>query len=200
MPIDETPITEHPATGFDVEAWLQDAHLPEESTEVYKRADVIGELSALRRQIELQREAAAAAERTSGETSELATLEARYQALLDTFAGSQLTVYCRAISPDERREVRAASEKATAGKDSIEQNAYFGYELLAKAIIAVKPFEGERTPVSWDAATVRKMENTIGGTQMNAVLQAHQLAQGRMPSVDADFLQKPSGAAAGQGS
>lgn len=197
----ETQIEQHPATGFDVEAWLQDAHLPEESADVYKRADVIGELSALRRQLELQREAAAStvSERTVGEADPLRELEAKCQALVETFAGSQLTVYARALGPDERRAIREASTAATKEKPQDEQNADFGYRLLAKAIVAVRPFGGERTPVSWTPEQVRKMENTIGGTQMSQVLDAHRIAQNKVPEVDADFLHRPSGADAGRG-
>lgn len=189
----------HPAAEFNIEDWLQDAHMPEESVDVYKRADVVAELSALKRQIEVQRKAAAGAERTAGDANELAGLEKQYSELVATFAGSQLTIYTRALSGDEKRAIRAASDKRTEGKPVTEQNADHGYELLGKAIIAVKPFEGERVPVSWDQATIRSMENAIGPAQMSAVLQAHQLAQNRLPAVDADFLQKPSGEDVGQG-
>lgn len=196
----ETPeIEQHPATGFDVEAWLQDAKMPEESADVYKRADVIGELSALRRKIELHREAAAGAERSAGDADELTTLEKRYQDLVDTFAGSQLTIYTRALGPDERREAREASDKRTEGKPTDEVNRDFGYVLLGRSIVAVKPFGGERTPVSWSAEVIRSMENTIGGSQMSTVMDAHRLAQNKLPEVDADFLHKPSGEDAGQG-
>jgi len=196
---DTAEIQEHPATGFDVEAWLQDAKMPEESTDVYQRADVIGELSALRRQIELQHEAAAGAERSAGDTDELATLVKRYDELVRTFAGSQLTIFTRALGPDERKAAREVNEKRNEGKAPDEVNRDFGYVLLSMSIIAVKPFEGERTPVSWSPELVRKMENTIGGTQMSAVLDAHRLAQNKLPEVDADFLHRLSGEDAGQG-
>lgn len=187
----------HPAAEFNIEDWLQDARMPEESVDVYKRADVIGELSALRRQIEVHRQAHAGTERSAGDSNELTDLEQRYSDLVETFASSQLTIFTRAISPDEKRAVRKASDERTKDKTPDEQNSDFGYELLGRSIIAVQPFEGQRTPVSWDHATVRSMENAIGQTQMSAVLKAHQLAQNRLPSVDADFLQKPSGEGAG---
>lgn len=197
----ETPtIEQHPATGFDVEAWLQDAAMPEESVDVYKRADVIGKLSALRRKIELHRKAAAVTERTAGDdTDELTELERQYEALVDTFTGSQLTIYCRALGPDERQAVREESAERTKDKPTDEQNRDFGYVLLSKSIIAVEPFGGERTPVAWSPEVIRSMENTIGGTQMSEVLDAHRVAQNKLPAVDADFLHKPSGEEAGQG-
>jgi hypothetical protein len=185
--------TELNPAGFDVEEWLQDAAMPEESIDVYKRADVIGELERLKRQIAVQREAAAGAERTASDTNELAELEKRYDDLVETFAGSQLTVYVRAISGDEKRELREASDKRTEGKTPLERNADHGYGLLARAVIAVRPFEGERVTVNWGHEQIRKLENTLGPAQMNAVLQAHQRAQANLPAVDADFLHRPSG-------
>lgn len=194
----ETTTKQHPATGFDVEAWLQDAAMPEHSADVYKRADVIGELEVLQRQITLRREANQL-EKTAHGDKVLAEYERRYAELVDTFTGSLITIYARAISPDERRAIRKEAEEASQGKDPDEQNALFGYGVLARAIVAVRPFEGERTPVSWNATTIRTLENRIGGTQMSAVLDAHRIAQNQIPAVDADFLQKPSGGDAGQG-
>lgn len=189
----------HPAAAFNVEDWLLDAHMPEESADVYKRADVIGELSALRRQIETHQEAAAADEKTAGDTDGLTTLTARYQELLETFAGSQLTVYTRALSPDEKRAIRAESEARTKDLPQAEQNADFGYALLARAIVAVRPFEQDRVEVQWTPTQVRALENKIGQLQVQAILAAHQAAQNQLPAVDADFLQKPSGEGLGQG-
>ena len=195
----ETPAAEqHPAAVFNVEDWLQDAHMPEESAEVYKRADVIGELSALRRKIEVAQEAAAGAEASAAETSELTTLTAQYEELVQTFCDSQLTIYARALSPDQKRAMRAAHEERVKDLTPVQQNTEYGYDLLAASIVAVRPFGGPRTEVSWDHATIRSMENAIGATQMSQVLQAHQAAQNRLPAVDADFLRRPSGEDDGQ--
>lgn len=189
-------VQEHPATGFNVEDWLTDAAMPQESADVFKRADVIGELSAIKRQIELHREAGAI-EQTAGETSGIAELEKRYTELVDIFTGSQLTIYVRALSPDERREIRHRSEEITKDKDKATQNADFGYRSLARSIVAVQPLDGERTEVDWTPETVRKIERSLGDTQMKAVVRAQQIAQNALPDVDADFLRKPSGGGAG---
>jgi len=185
-----------PAT-FNVEDWLLDAHLPEESADVFKRADVLGELSALQRQIEVLQEAAGVAEKSAGEASELTTLTARYDALLGTFGDSLLTVYVRAISPDEKRALRAAHDERTKDLPPLEQNQQYGYDLLAASIVAVRPHGGERTPVRWTPAQVLAMENAIGGAQMSTVLDAHRVAQNKLPAVDADFLRRRSGSEAG---
>lgn len=197
----ETPeaVAPHPATAFNVEDWLQDARMPEESADVFKRADVIGELQALQRKIGVQREAAAGAERTANQASELTTLEARYEELLQTFADSQLTVFVRALSPDEKRALRTAHDERVKALDALAQNNEFGYDLLAASITAVQPFGGARTDVTWTHTQVRALENKLGATQMSLVLQAHQNAQNRLPAVDADFLLKPSGSETGQG-
>lgn len=192
-------ITTHPATGFDIETWLQDAAMPQESADVYKRADVVGELSALQRQIEVYREAAADPERSAadGTSGTLAELEAEYDKLVDTFTGSLLTIYTRALSPDEKRELREANEKVHPD-NPVKQNEEYGHALLAASIVAVRPFGGERTPVTWTAQQVRSMERAIGSVQMKQVLAAHQTAQNTLPDVDADFLHRPSGEGVGQ--
>lgn len=183
---------------FDVEAWLTDAKMPEESAEVYKRADVIAELQVVRRQIETQREAATIEKTAHGDTV-LRNLERRYKDLVETFTGSKLTIYVRAISPDEQRESREATEKRTEGMDPKLQNMEFGYDLLARSIVAVRPADGERTPVEWGIKQVKAMEKSIGAAQMSEVLNARMQAQNGLPRVDADFLPKPSGSDDGQG-
>ena len=193
-----TPVTQHPAAEFDVQAWLQDAKMPEESADVYKRADVIGEISELRRRIAILRKAAAV-EKSAGEESggELAELEAQHDRLAEEFASSQLTIYVRALGPDERKEVREAHAKRTDGLPEDEANRSFGYDLLSKSIIAVRPYGGERVGVTWSPEVIRGMENSIGGTQMSLVLDAHRVAQNKVPEVDADFLHRPSGEGTG---
>lgn len=183
---------------FDVEAWLTDAKMPEESAEVFKRADVIAELQVVRRQIETQREAATIEKTAHGDTV-LRNLERRYKELVETFTGSKLTVYVRALSPDEQRESREATEKRTEGMDPKLQNLEFGYDVLARSIIAVMPAGGERTPVQWGIKQIKTMEKAIGAAQMTEVINARMQAQNGLPRVDADFLHKLSGSDDGQG-
>lgn len=186
------------AAEFNLDDWATDANLPEESVDVYKRADVVGELSALKRQITLHREAFSG-EKTAGEESGLAVLEARYAELVETFGHSMLTIYIRALTTDELYEVRQASDERTKGMEPKRQNAEFGFDLLAAAIIAVRPIgEDERTTVRWDTHKIKQLEKAIGGAQMSLLLQARQIAQNAVPTVDADFLLRPSGSEDGQ--
>lgn len=185
-------MTNTPET-FDIEAWLTDAHLPEESADVYKRADVISELSELRRRIELEDAADDPQERTIGQKSPTADLEARYAELLQTFAASKLTVYVRALTGEELRTARAEHEKRTEGMEPKEANIEFGYDLLAAAIVGMKPAGGERKPVSMTSQAVKKLAAGIGEVQVSAILQARQQAQSGVPQVDADFLLQRSG-------
>lgn len=182
--------------AFDVEGWLQDAKLPEESATVYKRADVVAELSDLKRRIEL--EARAASPEYTAADPALTPLEKEYQALLETFSKSALTVYVRALTDDERNALRAAHDERTKDwKDPIKANAAFGYDLLAGAITHMTPAGGKKASVKLTPAQVEAMENAIGNTQMQVILAARQTAQNALPAVDADFLLKRSGTEAG---
>lgn len=190
-------MTELNAPTFDVEGWLKDAALPEESATVYKRPDVVAELSDLKRRITI--EARANDVEQSAASKGAKALEKEYEQLLRTFSDSALTIYVRALAPDELKDLRAAHEERTKGMDSKEANGEFGFDLLAAAITAVKPAGGERLPAQFTPAKVKAMEDAIGATQMTAVLAARQQAQNALPTVDADFLRKPSGTEAGQG-
>jgi len=192
----ETLMTElNPAT-FDLDAWATDASLPEESADVYKRADVIGELSALQRKIAIRREAFKG-EKTANGDKELTDMERRHTELVETFAGSKLTVFVRALTSDELADLREAHDKATQGMDPQRANKEFGFDLLAASIISVQPAGEERYDVRWDTHMIKRLEKAIGPAQMTEILNARQYAQNAVPTVDADFLRKSSGTEAG---
>lgn len=187
----------NPAT-FDVEAWLTDAALPEESATVYKRPDVVAELTDLKRRIGIENRAANVEQSAASKSG--SALEKEYEALLRTFSDSALTVYVRALTRDEMKDMRAAHDKRTPeDMKPADANAEFGYELTAAAIVAVKPAGGQRVPVTFTADKVKALEAAIGASQMQLVLAAKQQAQNGLPQVDADFLRKPSGTETGQG-
>lgn len=180
--------------GFDVDAWLEDSKLPEESTVVYKRADVVAELTNLKHLIDLEK--STAHERAAGETSNLAQLQAKYHQLLETFGDSALTIYVRAVTPDEKLELRKQNDAVTekAKLDPTQSNRDYAARLLARAVVATKlPAAEERTPVTWAPETIKKLEDKLGTTQMTQVMAAYQTAQNAMPAVDADFLPRASG-------
>lgn len=181
---------------FNVEAWLQDAALPEESCTVYKRPDVIAELSDLKRRIELEDRAAAADDRTAGDAA-LTPLEQEYVALLETFSQSALTIYVRALTEDELRALRTEVTERTKALPSDRQNEEFGLALLAGAIVAVKPAGGDRAAVKFTPARVKALTDALGQAQVSQVLQARLQAQNALPTVDADFLLKRSGGETG---
>ena len=190
--------TLHPVADpaeFDIEAWLQDAQLPEESVTVYKRGDVVAELSDLKRRIALE-DRARTGERSAVEES-LTPLEQEYLALLETFSKSALTVYVRALTDAELRTQRKETDERTKDLPPQEANLEFGYDLLAMAIVGMKSAGGERRPVTFTPAKVRTLRKAIGDTQVSQILTARQMAQNAMPSVDADFLQRHSGEEAG---
>lgn len=184
--------------GFNVEDWLTDAALPQESATVYKRADVVAELTELKRRIDIETRVEEA-EPTAG-SKRPATLIRQYEEHLKTFSDSALTVYVRALTAQELKDHRAATEERTKDMPSDEANLEFGFDLLATAIIGVKPAGAtEVLPASFTADKVKAMRDAIGDTQMRLVLAARQQAQNGVPTVDADFLRKPSGTGTGQG-
>lgn len=185
----------NPAT-FDLDAWATDANLPEESADVYKRADVIGELSALQRKIAIRRDAAKG-EKTAKGDKELTEMERRHTELVETFTGSKLTVFVRALTSDELEDIREAHEERTKGMDSKRANREFGFDLLSAAIISVQPAGEERYDVRWDVHTIKRLEKAIGPAQLTEILNARQYAQNAVPTVDADFLHRSSGTEAG---
>lgn len=190
----ETP--RHPAEEFSFDDFFQDANLPTESVQVYKRPDVLAEASELKRRIE-QEERVANVEKSAAEASKLPGLLAEYERLLKVFSGSGLTVYVRAITDDERAELRVSHDLRTKGWDPKKANEHFGYDLLSKAITHVKPAGGEKTPVAFTPEQITAMEKAIGNAQMQLILQARHTAQNALPNVDADFLLRHSGGEAG---
>jgi len=189
-------MTELNPSTFDLDAWATDASLPEESADVYKRADVIGELSALQRKIAIRREAFKG-EKTANGDKELAAMERRYTELVETFTGSKLTVFVRALTSDELADLREAHDERTKGMDPKRANKEFGFDLLSAAIISVQPAGEERHDVRWDTHTVKRLEKAIGPTQITEILNARQYAQNAVPTVDADFLLRSSGSETG---
>lgn len=189
-------MTELNPSTFDLDAWATDANLPEESADVYKRADVIGELSALQRKIAIRRDAAKG-EKTANGDKELLEMERRHTELVETFTGSKLTVFVRAITDDELADLREAHDKRTKGMEPKRANTEFGYDLLAAAIISVQPAGEERYDVRWDVHQIKRLEKAIGPTQIKEILNARQYAQNAVPTVDADFLHRSSGSDAG---
>jgi len=190
----ETPNNE---ATFSVDDWLADANLPEESTVVYKRADVISELTRLKHEIEIEQEADG--ERSAADASPTKELERKYQHLINVFGDSALTVYVRALTPDEKGDIRKASDEAAekGSWDNVKANRDHAARLLSKAVVGVKePRDEARKDVFWAPATIIKMEDKLGSVQMSHIMHAYQTAQNAMPSVDADFLHTRSGSGA----
>lgn len=187
------------STSFDLEAWLFDAELPQQSATVFKAGRLPAEAGALKEAIEIER-GRLDQESSAAEKSKVAKLEARYAAVLQTWLDSKITIYVTAITPDALRELRAKHETETAGMDRPVANEVFGFDLLAAAIIGIAepgkeypdpnvPYE----PVSWSRGQVRGLARRIGATQMDLILAARHTAQNGVPEVDADFLLESSG-------
>jgi len=174
---------------FDVEAWLTDAHLPEDSVDVFKRGDVIAELSELERKIDAER-AAGSKEQTSADKSRLAALEKKHQELVDTFGESALTIYVKALSPAEQKALREDLGEGATQSD-------LQYATLLASITAVKQYGKNRQPVKMTRKLLQGMENAIGAVQVRQLVFAQNQVQNSLPVVDADFLHRHSGTSDG---
>lgn len=187
--------------AFDLDAWLHDAKLAEDSADIFQRPDVFGELTDLQRQIE---DLKAASKRASDEPRQsdrraLAELNSRYEQLLEEFAASRLTVFVRAIPDEEIRELRVAHDARWQKridkdpKNRLDANNEFNRRLVAAAICALQPAGGERVDASFDFEMVKKLEDAVGGAQVKQIIEARQRAQLQAPEVTADFLRGASG-------
>jgi hypothetical protein len=179
---------------FDIESWLLDANLPEESADVYKGGHLVAELQALKRRIETN-DVVPDEERTAADKSEMNRLLVQYAATLQQYVDTKLTVYVQALGPGVLQELRKEHEQKWVGNTSstAEANADFGFELMAKAVVGIRVADGPRLPVKWSAAQIEALAKAIGDPQFELLLMARQKAQNTLPEVDADFLQRRSG-------
>lgn len=177
---------------FDIDGWLTDAHLPEESCRVWKRGDLLAELSELQQQIEDEQAASGQSLASAQKLTELTEL---YEKRLEEFGDSALTVYVRAIPRSRMRQIKAESEELekAEGWDRQQGNVEFGYALLAEAVVAVKPAAGERQDVSMSRSGIKALEDRIGSAQLMAITEARKKAESQIQEPDAVFLRKPSG-------
>lgn len=177
---------------FDLDAWLQDAHLPEVSARIFKGGHLLAELESVREQIE-DEQAAMGQSLTSAQ--KLSELTERYEQLLEQFGESALTVYCQAIPGSKLRDLRKEFDERSKAKkwNTAESSAEFGYMLVANSVVAVKPAEGTKTEVTWNAESVKNLEKQIGPGELGKLLKAHKRAQSELKEPDADFLRKSSG-------
>lgn len=200
----DKPATAEQAPQFDLEAWLLDADLPQESVDVYKAGSLPGEAKALQRQIELEGERIEAdPERTAADTSRYQELERRYLDVLERWSASRITVYVSALSREKLQRMRDAHTTDTDGMEPAAANELFGYQILAAAIVGIAaPGEtythedGSPAPygaVEFKPNQVRGLEKAIGSQQMQLLMAARQTAQNAVPEVDADFLHRSSG-------
>lgn len=189
----ETPDNTVSPEDFNIDDWLQDAHLPEDSCEIYKRPDVISELTRLKARI--AEEEAADTGKTLGGNRKRDELQKRYDELLETFTGSRATVYVRAVPEATLRDLRAdhvVSKDDEAGVKTSKTIA-LGYAIMAKSIVGFGDETGVRHDVSLTPEKIETLEAKIGESQGKVIREAWQRAQGQMPEVTVDFLSLPSG-------
>lgn len=185
------PETLSPET-FDFDEWFADANLPEESADIYTRADVISELRDLERRIELADTVEDAGEKTISEKPASAQLRDQYEKLAETFTNSKITVYLRALTGTKRQEILEVHNAAQKKDKNKETDAEFMFRLLSESIVGLKRAGGERKPVKLGQADVRRLYLQVGDAQIQVLRNAYLSASNAAPEVSADFLPSAS--------
>lgn len=179
MPRTNTP------KSFKLDDWFADASLPEESADIYTRADVISEIRKIERELEEAGEVENA-EPSLADKAAVNKLEKRWAELAEQFADSKVTVTVQALTGEQRRVIREAHEKAN------ESNTEFVFRILSNAIIGLQRAGGEYQEVSMAQSDLRKLYEKIGDAQITHIHNAYLQATEGLPEVDADFLSKSS--------
>lgn len=185
---------------FDFADWFADANLPESSADIYLNAGVLSDLAELQRRLDVEQLVAKAepAEKTVGSKSKkspLKVLEDEYVTLAQRFEDSKITVYVRALTSADRKTIRAAHDEAM--KAETEGNEGFTFRCLEASIVGLKKAGGERKPATLTLEQVADLYKKIGDAQLGRINDAYLTATNGIPTVDADFLRKLSGPAAG---
>lgn len=173
---------------FDFDEWFADANLPEESADIYTRADVISELRDLERRIELADAVEDAGEKTVSEKSASAQLRDQYEQLAETFTSSKITVYLRALTGTKRQEILEVHNAAQKKDKNKETDAEFMFRLLSESIVGLKRAGGERKSMRLGQADVRRLYLQVGDAQIQVLRNAYLNASNAVPEVSADFL------------
>ncbi|GAA1453475.1 hypothetical protein ACFP47_09220 [Nesterenkonia lacusekhoensis] len=194
---------------YDIEAWLNDAHLPEESARIYRRGDLLGSINALQdriRELTTAVDSSTDLDDTKAFTRELSQARSEYEELLTQFGESGLTVFLQAVPSRKTRQIRrrvneAEEAKVKAGATrqdaKVWGNEEFIYSMVAAAVVGVEGPDGVRHPAEWDADILRELEDRIGPGQFGELLEARKRADGKLQEPDPDFLLTVSGTSNG---
>lgn len=181
--------TTNTAEDFDFAEWFGDAGVPEESIDVFTRADLVGEISALQRTIQENDQVDLVEEKSLGD--EMSPEEERLAELLQLFADSKRTFYIRGLSGGQLKTIRKQHE--TSGRDATD----FVERCLSASIVGLRRPGGDRTKVTLNLSNIQKLHTQLGDGQFAEMFKTYQQATSGVPVVDADFLHRRSGQDAG---
>lgn len=99
--------------GFDLDAWIDGAKLPEKSCTVYGRADLVAEYEALDQQLRNLNGKSVEDDRLTGDPA--VPIAQRMEALREQMQSSALTFRFRALLKDEADAIRKAAPKDSDG-------------------------------------------------------------------------------------
>lgn len=187
-------MTEQNPETFDLEAWLQDARLPEDSETVYKRGDLVAQINHLARQIRVETDAQSS-EMTSWGNPALSKLIKDREKLMDAFAASEMTFYLRAIPREKITEIasRYLTNEADSREERLTKQVHLNRALLVESIVSVESPRLEKRDIKMTVPLVATLEAKIGVAQLTKLLQKRQQVQNELPAPDADFLPSASG-------
>lgn len=179
-------MTKKNANDFDFAEWIGDGNVPEESVDIFTATNLVGEITALTRQIE---EDDRGRDVEPSLTDEASPGEERLAQMLTEYLASKRTVYIKGLTPGERAAIRKAHEASGRPDED------FPERCLSASIVAMRRPHGERTPVNLSLSAIQKMHRQIGDGQMASLFRTYQQATSGIPTVDADFLLRRSGPA-----
>lgn len=187
-------MTEQNPETFELEAWLQDARLPEDSETVYKRGDLVAEINHLARQIRVEAEAQSG-EKTSGGNPALTKLGKDREKLMQAFAASEMTFYLRAIPREKIVEIGSKyfTDESATREERLTKQVNLNRELLAESIVSVESPRLEKRDIKMTVPLVATLEAKLGVAQLTKLLQKRMQVQNELPEPDADFLPSASG-------
>ena len=159
---------------FDVDAYIEEVTRPEISVDVYGRGDLYGDITALESRIEVARTVARHEEETL-DGGGLTELENEYEALLEKFAASKITLRLRALGAMEEARIRE-EQKGKSTQD-------IAYHLIHAALLQ---------PNIPDYDKFERFLEVLGKGQGDKVANAYSRVQAGVMRVSPDFLQRRS--------
>lgn len=155
-------------TGFDLDAWIDDAKPPQRSMTVYRRADLMSELDEIERQIRI-----AEGGESSAADAGLKGLKAEWDKLATKISDSAQTITVRAITDDAAKQARADAKaegiKAKAAAEWDEEGYADDVREQAEDEAEIEGMDGEEREALIRRRKVEARRDYINARRIHAV-------------------------------